>query len=127
MTYSTIMDDDISCDESDEYDSQEDDTIQQVKGRTQDGGKLYYTVLFTDGRIEEYERGDLWDDAGNSQKIEQWDRIYPISWDATCVFCEENPYKEPCSSGCEECVCDCGRKCRMLQGVNYGCTKHPVI
>ena len=50
----------------------------------------------------------------------QFERRHPPPWDKMCFYCE--------GEGCEECICDmCNRKCRHLEGVNYGCVQHPVV
>ena len=50
----------------------------------------------------------------------QFERHHPPPWDEQCMICG--------GEGCEECECEeCDLPCRHINGVNYGCRKHPVI
>ena len=49
-----------------------------------------------------------------------------LSLGVTCDLLQNSLHCE--CEGCEECICDeCGRKCRHIKGLNYGCELHPVV
>ena len=119
----------LSTDES-ESESEEDMVVEKVLDRDHDDLGLMYLVQLRGYKKEEWvNRSDLWDDAGNSRKIEAYDFRNPVDWDENCEFCEA-PFEGPeaGNSGCEECRCDiCDAPCRHFLGRNYGCPEHPVI
>ena len=99
--------------------------FQAVLSRRNEFGKLEYLVSY-DTDTEWVDRSDVWDDGPNTAKICAYDKSYPIDWDSECQYCL-SIFNGGCS-GCEECrCCDCGKPTRHLQGINYGCEKHPVL
>ena len=81
---------------------------------------LCYLCHTTSGEEEIFERSDLMDGASQQRLVLQFERKHTPPWDEVCSFCG--------GEGCEECVCeDCERPCRHINGVNYGCCRHPVI
>jgi hypothetical protein len=113
-------------DELSSYDSEFEDTFERVLSRREEDGRLEYWVRFANGDEEWMDRSDLWDWQTNTLKIVAYDKAHPIAWDEDCQFCL-TPFSQR-GGGCEECRCpECKRACCHLQGVNYGCVKHPVI
>ena len=85
-----------------------------------DGDTLHYLCRKEDGSEEVYDRSDLIDGAEIQRKVLAFERRHPPPWDTVCMYCE--------NEGCEECICDiCDRRCRHIGGVNYGCSRHPVV
>lgn len=102
------------------------DTFETVLSRRSISGKLEYQVKYANGDEEWVDRSDLWDWQTNTMKIVSYDKKYPVPWDTECQFCS-TPFNQR-SGGCEECRCpECDRVCCHLEGINYGCVKHPVI
>tara|TARA_Y100001963_G_scaffold120836_1_gene168976 strand:- start:400 stop:729 length:330 start_codon:yes stop_codon:yes gene_type:complete len=81
--------------------------------------RLCYLCKTTDGTEEIFDRSDLMDGGDQQRLVFQFERRNPPPWDEVCRYCE--------GEGCEECICDCERACRHINGVNYGCPKHPVV
>ena len=83
-------------------------------------GALVYVCRQVDGSHVEVDRSDLMDGAKHQRLVLDFEKRHPPPWDEVCTHCE--------GAGCDECVCDeCGRPCRHIMGVNYGCVRHPVI
>ena len=103
-----------------------DEEVVWIHGRRVEDGHLEYYVEYADTpQYEWVDRSDLWDYSVVSRMINEYDATEPITWDNECKFCGSVFTSK---SGCEECECDeCGRRCRHISGVNYGCPKHPVI
>lgn len=115
--------------DDDEVSEPDDDVIVSVLDRDGDDSGLIYQVLLR-GQTEKHwmSRSDLWDDGPNSQKMEAYDFKHPVDWDEQCYHCESNFEGPDQGEGCEECVCDiCEERCRHYNGINYGCTRHPVV
>ena len=113
-------------DEQSDYDSEVDDTFAAVISRRAFDGVLEYFVRYDNGTEEWVDRSDLWDFQTNTLKIVTYDKANPIDWDEECQYCL-TPFTQR-GGGCEECRCpECHRACCHLEGVNYGCVKHPVI
>ena len=86
----------------------------------EDDDRLCYLCRTADAREEIFDRSDLMDGAKTQQLVLQFERRNPPPWDEVCSFCD--------GEGCEECECEeCDRPCRHINGINYGCCKHPVI
>ena len=118
-------DDAEDLDDEDESES-EDLQIATVFDREALSGELQYLVRLKSGETDWYDRSDLYDFGPNTMYMKEYDKQHPITWDSTCAFCGIDFRIK--SEGCEECRCDeCGSACRHLEGVNYGCVKHPVI
>ena len=82
--------------------------------------KLFYLCRTSDDTQEYMDRSDLMDMGPHQSLILKYEREHPPPWDEVAMFCD--------GEKCEECVCDiCNRKCRHINGVNYGCTQHPVV
>jgi hypothetical protein len=82
--------------------------------------RLHYKCFTADGVEEVFDRSDLMDGAEQQRLVLQFERRHPPPWDEECSFCG--------GEGCEECVCDeCERPCRHINGINYGCCRHPVV
>ena len=82
--------------------------------------RLCYLCRTTEDVEEVFDRSDLMDDGPQQKLVLQYERRFPPAWDEVCTFCG--------GEGCDECVCDtCERPCRHINGINYGCCKHPVI
>jgi len=81
--------------------------------------RLSYRCRTTDDTEEIIDRSDLMDGGAQQRLVLQFERRHPPPWDAVCTYCD--------NEGCEECICDCERSCRHINGVNYGCCKHPVV
>ena len=85
-----------------------------------DDARLCYLCRTTTGEEEVFDRSDLMDGGEQQRLVLQYERHHPPPWDEVCTFSE--------GEGCEECVCDdCGRPCRHIRGINYGCCRHPVV
>ena len=81
---------------------------------------LHYLCHTTTGKREIFDRSDLMDGGTQQRLVLAFERRHPPPWDPVCTFCD--------GDGCEECVCEeCERPMRHINGVNYGCEKHPVI
>ena len=94
--------------------------ITEVKEMVITDSKLHYLCRTSDNTEEIYDRSDLMDGGEQQSLVLQFERRHPPPWDKVCFYCE--------GEGCEECICDmCNRKCRHLEGVNYGCVQHPVV
>ena len=107
--------------ESESGDSTDSFCIDEVMEMVLDeDGKLCYLCHMVNGTEEIFDRSDLMDSGCQQRLVLQFERQHPPPWDSTCSFCD--------GEGCEECVCEeCERPCRHLNGINYGCCKHPVI
>ena len=118
----------MTAEESDleSEDESVDEEVESVLDRYNDDGTLEYLVRYKGGSTLEWvDRSDLWDFGAASRMINDYDKSHPIAWDTVCQHCL-SPFNS--EEGCEECQCDeCDRPCRHLNGVNYGCVKHPVI
>ena len=100
--------------------------ITKVLDRRQEDGQLTYHVVLAGGEDEWFDRSDIYDFGPSTMYMKEYDKRHPITWDEECAFCGTSFRLK--SEGCEECRCDeCDAVCRHLQGVNYGCVKHPVI
>lgn len=100
--------------------SQDSVTIEEVLEMMIEEEKLYYLCLTSDGAEEVFDRSDLMDGSTQQKLVLQFERKNPPPWDPVCTWCE--------GAGCEECECpECDRACRHLNGLNYGCPKHPVV
>jgi hypothetical protein len=109
-----------------ECESEEELYIATILDREAIGGHLQYHVRLKNDDTDWYDRSDLYDFGPNTMYMNAYDKKYPITWDSVCAFCTTDFRFR--SEGCEECRCDeCGTPCRHLDGVNYGCVKHPVI
>lgn len=105
-----------------EEDARSDDsyTVVAVKRWVLEEGRLVYECELDDGSTETVDRSDLMDGGAQQRLVLAHERRCPPPWDPCCPCCD--------GDGCEECECpDCERQCRFLQGVNYGCSRHPVI
>ena len=123
--------DDVGSD----VDSEDDDacstdsfTITKVLGMippdADEDGRLCYLCKNADKCEEVYDRSDLMDGGDNQKLVLAYERKYmPFPgppWDEECTYCN--------GEGCEECICElCDRPMRHINGVNYGCIKHPVV
>ena len=110
--------------ESDSGDSADSFCIDEVLEMVLDAGdrnaRLCYLCRTVDDVEEVFDRSDLMDDGPQQRLVLQFERRKPPPWDIVCVYCG--------GEGCEECVCDdCERPCRHINGINYGCCKHPVV
>lgn len=115
-----------SLEGDEESDFEQDDTFAAVLTRRALNGTLEYFVRYDDGFEEWVDRSDVWDYSSNTMKIVTYDKANPIDWDEECQYCL-TPFTQR-GGGCEECRCpECDRVCCHLEGVNYGCVKHPVI
>lgn len=95
-------------------------TIVEIKRWGLEDGRLCYVCVLDDGSEETIDRSDLMDGGSQQKMVLQIERRDPPPWDPDCPSCD--------GEGCEECECpDCERPCRFLQGINYGCPRHPVI
>ena len=95
-------------------------TIEEVLEMMIEEEKLCYLCLTSDGTEEVFDRSDLMDGSTQQKLVLQFERKNPPPWDPVCTWCE--------GGGCEECECpECDRPCRHLNGLNYGCPKHPVV
>ena len=84
------------------------------------GARLCYLCRTTDDVEEVFDRSDLMDGGEQQRLVLQFERRHLPPWDLVCTYCE--------GEGCEECECDvCCKPCRHINGVNYGCVKHPVV
>ena len=105
---------------SDEECSEDSVTVDEVLEMVLEGDALHYLCRKEDGSEEVYDRSDLIDGAEIQRKVLAFERRHPPPWDTVCMYCE--------NEGCEECICDiCDRRCRHIGGVNYGCSRHPVV
>ena len=85
-----------------------------------EGDQLNYLCKTTEDTEEIFDRSDLMDGANQQKLVLAFERKHPPPWDEVCMYCG--------GEDCEECVCEeCERPCRHINGVNYGCTRHPVI
>lgn len=117
---------DVDLEDTGDEQSYSDDTFEEVLSRRNDSGHLQYFVRYSDGEEAWVDRSDVWDFQTNTMKIVGYDKRHPVGWDTECQFCG-TPFAQR-GGGCEECRCDeCGKPCCHLEGVNYGCVKHPVI
>tara|TARA_A100001015_G_scaffold284586_1_gene351222 strand:+ start:136 stop:474 length:339 start_codon:yes stop_codon:yes gene_type:complete len=83
-------------------------------------GFLGYECKTSDGTIDVFDRSDLMDGGPTQAMVLAFERKHPPPWDVECVHCQ--------GEGCGECLCEeCDRPCRHINGVNYGCVKHPVV
>lgn len=97
-----------------------DEVLEMVLDTDDTNARLSYLCHTVDGGEEVFDRSDLMDDGPQQRLVLQFERQKPPPWDAVCSFCG--------GEGCEECVCeDCERACRHINGINYGCCKHPVV
>ena len=100
--------------------SEESVEIEDVLSWAVDDSVLSYTCRTTDGTIETFDRSDLMDCGKQQALVMAFERKCPPPWDEVCTWCD--------GDGCEECICDeCERPMRHINGVNYGCVKHPVV
>ena len=107
-----------SCD-SDDY-SEDSVTAEEVLEMVIEDERLCYLCRTTEGEQLVIDRSDLIDGAAQQRLVLHYERTHPPPWDERCFWC--------LGDGCEECECDqCERKCRHLNGINYGCTRHPVV
>ena len=105
---------------SEETASQDSVTVDEVLEMRLEENALLYVCRTESGSTAVYDRSDLIDGAEVQRKVLQFERRNPPPWDTVCMYCE--------NEGCEECICDlCERRCRHIGGVNYGCTRHPVV
>ena len=120
------MSDDEIEEIGEEEESCEDLYVVSILDRQSEDGHLQYHVQLRSNEEEWIDRSDLWDFSNNTKKIVAYDKVNPIQWDIECAHCGSDFRVK--SEGCEECRCDeCGVACRHLEGVNYGCNRHPVI
>ena len=97
-----------------------------ILDRCVEDGHLQYLVCLSSGDKDWYDRSDLYDYGHNAKLMKEYDEQHPIRWDTECAFCGVDFSVR--SGGCEECCCDeCGAPCRHIDGVNFGCVRHPVI
>jgi hypothetical protein len=96
-----------------------------------DDGNLEYVCMQPSGEEGTFDRSDLMDGAKNQRLVMNFEKYHPPPWDAECPMCEgqlvpaDKDFRE---EGCEECECEeCGDRCRFINGLNYGCERHPVI
>lgn len=95
-------------------------TIDEVLEMVLEEDHLSYLCHTTDDTTEIIDRSDLMDGGAQQRLVMAFERANPPPWDETCTHCD--------GDGCDECICDeCERPCRHINGVNYGCVKHPVI
>ena len=94
--------------------------IDEVREMVLEDNTLCYLCHTTDGDVEVFDRSDLMDGGPQQRLVLQFERHHPPPWDEQCMICG--------GEGCEECECEeCDLPCRHINGVNYGCRKHPVI
>lgn len=97
-----------------------DEVLEMVLDDEDAEARLSYLCLTTDGVEEVFDRSDLMDGGSQQKLVLAFEKRNPPPWDLECSFCG--------GEGCEECVCEtCERPCRHINGINYGCCKHPVI
>jgi hypothetical protein len=111
---------DEDCDESDDNVSTDSVDVEAVIDMVLEDDRLLYLCRTSENTEEIYDRSDLMDGARIQSLVTAYERRHPPPWDPVCVHCG--------GEGCGECVCEeCDRECRHINGVNYGCVKHPVI
>jgi len=85
-----------------------------------EGNELCYLCATSENKYVLIDRSDLMDGSEQQKLVLKFERKWPPPWDLICTYCEND--------GCEECICDeCERPMRHINGVNYGCEKHPVV
>jgi hypothetical protein len=85
-----------------------------------EGNELLYECRDLAGTHVIVERAELVDGGKRWRLLCDCERNNPPPWDETCMHCG--------GEGCEECECEeCDRPMRHINGVNYGCEKHPVV
>ena len=95
-------------------------TVTEVIEMVLEDDKLQYLCRTAHDEEEIIDRSDLMDDGPHQRLVMLYERRHPPPWDDVCSFCD--------GEGCPECICEeCERICRHINGVNYGCVKHPVI
>ena len=106
---------------SDEESTASDDTvICDVMEWCIEDDRLCYVCHTEFGEVQTYDRSDLIDGGQRQRLVLAYEAAHPPPWDDVCMYCD--------GDGCEECVCDeCERPCRHINGINYGCVRHPVI
>ena len=111
------MEESLSEDDSASVDSV---TIDEVLSMTLEEDRLIYFCHTEEDTEDYFDRSDLMDGAKQQKLVLAFERQNPPPWDIICSFCG--------GDDCEECVCDeCERPCRHINGLNYGCVRHPVV
>ena len=105
---------------SDGVESTDSVDIQSVIEMVLEDDVLCYLCRTSENTEEVYDRSDLMDGGRHQSMVMAYERRCPPPWDPVCTHCG--------GEGCGECICEeCERVCRHINGVNYGCVKHPVI
>ena len=90
----------------------------------EDDGGLCYLCRTSSGSKVIVDRSDMIDGAKRQRLLRNFEHYNPPQWDEVCSYCGAREGDE----GCEECVCEeCGERMRHINGINYGCVKHPVV
>ena len=113
------MDDEESC--SEESVSEEEPEAIDILERDVEDGHIFYRCLTSSVDSDDwFDRSDLMDAGAQQAMVLKYEKRHPPDWGPCPVCCGD--------IGCDECMCDqCERECRFIDGVNYGCEKHPVI
>jgi len=111
------MDESLSDDDAVSVDSV---TIDEVLSMSIEEDRLIYLCHTLDDTEDYFDRSDLMDESKQQKLVLAFELQNPPPWDVICSYCG--------GEGCEECVCDeCERPCRHINGINYGCVRHPVV
>ncbi len=112
--------DEESVDEESESSEEELEVIEVLSWVLDENCRLAYWVECVGGKKELVDRSDLMDGCKAQRLVLKFERRNKLPWDQECPHCG--------TEGCDECECpDCDRMCRFMEGVNYGCEKHPVV
>ena len=116
-----MSDEELESDDNDSVDSFcVVEVLQMVLDDEDMHARLCYLCRTEQGVEEIFDRSDLMDDGEQQKLVLAFERRNPPPWDVVCIYCG--------GDGCEECVCDtCERPCQHINGINYGCCKHPVV
>ena len=92
-----------------------------VRWLIDDDGYLAYEVITRDSTCESIDRSDLMDSGRHQRMVLDFEKRFPPPWDESCPLDSDG-------EECDDSVCDeCERRNRFLNGVNYGCSKHPTL
>ena len=87
--------------------------------------RMCYVCRTSTGDRVVVDRSEMVDGAKRQRLLRDFERSNPPTWDAVCSYCGQKSDEE---GGCDECVCEeCGERMRHVNGINYGCVKHPVV
>ncbi|MAH41467.1 MAG: hypothetical protein CMO41_04390 [Verrucomicrobiales bacterium] len=96
------------------------EVLEMVLDEDDSNARLCYLCRTTDDVEEIFDRSDLMDGGLQQQLVLRYEKLHPPPWDEVCSYCD--------GEGCEECECEeCDNRMRHINGINYGCCKHPVI